>query len=163
MLTPWPLAAAVIFPRAGRIVARLGPERTMIGSLVAATAMAAVTMGFDRTTPLPVVSVVALLGGVPLALGVTASAICALAEFRASEAGIASGVFNSLRQVGSSLGVAIPAAAFDLALVGAPGGGDVIAGSTYAFASRALAFGLVLALVAVVMPRGHAVAMVEPA
>ncbi|MDO8485261.1 MAG: MFS transporter, partial [Candidatus Limnocylindrales bacterium] len=163
VLTPWPLAAAVLFPRAGRIVTRIGPERTMVGSLVVSTAAAALMIAFDRNTPLPIVSLVAALGGVPLALGVVASTTCALAEFPAHEAGIASGVFNSLRQVGSSLGVAVPAAAFDLALAGALGGGDVLAGSTLAFASRAIAFGLVLALVAAILPRGHAVAMPEPA
>jgi EmrB/QacA subfamily drug resistance transporter len=163
VLTPWPLAAALIFPRAGRIVARIGPERTMVGSLVACTTAAALMIAFDRNTPLPIVSLVAMLGGVPLALGVTASTICALAEFPAHEAGIASGVFNSLRQVGSSLGVAVPAAAFDLALAGRLSGSDVLAGSTWAFASRAIAFGLVLALVAAILPRGHAVAMPDPA
>ena len=61
---------------------------------------------FDDGTPFVVVSIVAALGGVPLALGVTASTVCALAEFPAAEAGVASGVFNSLRQVGASFGVA---------------------------------------------------------
>jgi EmrB/QacA subfamily drug resistance transporter len=163
VLTPWPFAAAVLFPRAPRIVTWIGPERTMVGSLVVSTAAAALMIAFDRNTPLPIVSLVAALGGVPLALGVTASTTCALAEFPAHEAGIASGVFNSLRQVGSSLGVAVPAAAFDLALASTIGGGDALAGSTSAFASRAIGFGLVLALVAVILPRGHAVAMPEPA
>jgi EmrB/QacA subfamily drug resistance transporter len=163
VLTPWPLASAILFPRAGRIVARLGPERTMVGSLIVSTAAAVAMIAFDRATPFLLVSLVGVLGGLPLALGVTASTICALAEFRANEAGIASGVFNSLRQVGSSLGVAVPAAAFDLALVGSLGDDDVLAGSTLAFASRAAAFGLVLVLVALIMPRGHVVAMPEPA
>ena len=50
-----------------------------------------------------------------MSLGVVASTMTALSEF-AADAGIAAGVFNSLRQVGSALGVAIPAAAFDLAV-----------------------------------------------
>jgi hypothetical protein len=112
-------------------------------------------IGFDRSTPLPVISLVAAIGGVPIALGVTASTMCALAEFAPSEAGVASGVFNSLRQVGSSLGVAIPAAVFDVALAGGAGT-DPLVGSTWAFASRAVVFGLVLLLVAAIMPRRHA-------
>ena len=107
VLTPWPFLSAFVFPRASRIVASLGPERTMIGSLVVAAAIAAVLMvTFDEDgTPFVVVSIVAALGGVPpLALGVTASTVCALAEFPAAEAGVASGVFNSLRQVGASFG-----------------------------------------------------------
>jgi len=146
VIPPWPLAAAVLFPRSGVIVARLGAERVMITSLVFATLAGAAMVLFDQSTPLVVVSVVAAVGGVPIALGVTASTVSALAGFAQSEAGIASGVFNSLRQVGSSLGVAIPAAVFDAA-----GGG--MAGSTWAFASRAVVFALVLVLVRVVLPR----------
>jgi hypothetical protein len=135
----------------------------MVGS-IALTALAAVmTITFDRSTPLPIVAFVAALGGVPLALGVTASTVCALAEFSPSEAGIASGVFNGLRQVGSSLGVAIPAAAFDLALAGSIGGADPMAGSTWAFASRAVVFGVTLVLVMAILPRQHRVISLEPA
>jgi hypothetical protein len=105
---------------------------------------------FDRSTPLAIVSLVAAVGGVPIALGVTASTVCALAEFPPEEAGVASGVFNSLRQVGSSLGVAIPAAVFDLALASLPGA-DPLAGSVGAFASRAIVFVAVLGLVALLL------------
>jgi hypothetical protein len=91
-----------------------------------------------------------------LAIGATASTMSALAEFAPSEAGTASGAFNSLRQVGSSLGVAIPAAAFDLALAT---GGDQLAGSTWAFASRAVFFGIIVAVVVAVLPRRHSVVL----
>jgi EmrB/QacA subfamily drug resistance transporter len=155
VLTPWPLVAGLLFPRSGAIVTRLGPERVMVASLVIAALAAGAMIGFDRSTPLPVISLVAAIGGVPIALGVTASTMCALAEFAPSEAGVASGVFNSLRQVGSSLGVAIPAAVFDVALAGGAGT-DPLVGSTWAFASRAVVFGLVLLLVAAIMPRRHA-------
>jgi hypothetical protein len=117
---------------------------------------------FDEGTPFVVVSIVAALGGVPLALGVTASTVCALAEFPAAEAGVASGVFNSLRQVGASFGVAIPAAAFDLAQAGnaTP---DPLAGSVWAFASRAVVFVVVLVAVVGIMPRRHMAPLAEPA
>jgi EmrB/QacA subfamily drug resistance transporter len=152
VLTPWPLVAGLLFPRSGALVAKIGPERVMIGSIALAAGAAAAMVGFDRSTPLVVVSLVAAVGGVPIALGVTASTVCALAEFPPEEAGIASGVFNSLRQVGSSLGVAIPAAVFDLALAGAPGA-DPLAGTVGAFASRAVVFVAVLGLLAVLLPR----------
>jgi hypothetical protein len=129
----------------------------MIGSLVVTLVAAALMIGFDRSTPFALVAFVGMLGGVPLALGVTASTACALAEFAPEEAGVASGVFNSLRQVGSSLGVAVPAVAFDFAVAAAAEQG-VLAGSVAAFASRAATFLLVLVLVALIMPRGHAVA-----
>ena len=162
VLTPWPLAAALVFPRASRIVERIGPERTMVGSLVVTVVAAALMVLFDGGTPFPVVALVAVLGGVPLALGVTASTVCALAEFPPHEAGVASGVFNSLRQVGSSLGVAVPAVAFDVALAGSADGG-LLSGSIAAFGSRAVVFVIILGLVAVIMPRRHATALTAPA
>jgi EmrB/QacA subfamily drug resistance transporter len=156
VLTPWPLVAGLLFPRSGAIVTRIGPERTMVGSLVLALVAAWLMVSFDATTPLPVVSFVAALGGVPIALGVTASTVCALAEFRPAEAGVASGVFNALRQIGSSLGVAIPAAVFDLAPGSAPAGAGSI-GTTWALASRGIVFAIALGFVAIVLPRRHLV------
>jgi EmrB/QacA subfamily drug resistance transporter len=162
VLTPWPLLAAVVFPRAGLIVARLGPERVMLGSLAMALGAGALMALFDRTTPFPIVSLVAALGGAPIAVGVTASTMCALAEFSPAEAGVASGVFNSLRQVGSSLGVAIPAAVFDLAAGGVLTGGAAMAGSNAALASRAVVFAIALVAVWLMLPREHAIALPEP-
>ena len=130
----------------------------MIGSLVVTIVAAGLMVLFDGGTPFPLVSLVAMLGGVPLDLGVTASTVCALAEFPPHEAGVASGVFNSLRQVGSSLGVAVPAVAFDVALAGSADGG-LLSGSTAAFGSRAVVFVIILGLVAVIMPRRHATAL----
>jgi predicted MFS family arabinose efflux permease len=142
VLLLWPLSVAILFPRAAAIVARIGPERVLIlspaGGLLGGLAMVA----FDSATPYPVIAVVAALAGIPIALGVTAGAMLALAEFPPAEAGVASGVFNSLRQVGSTLGVAVPAALFDLSLD--LGGGDPVRGSSWALASRAVAFGIVL-------------------
>jgi sugar phosphate permease len=160
VLVPWPLLSGLLFPRAGAIVARIGPERAMVGSLALATIAAAAMALMTPSTPLPIVSFLAALGGVPLAIGVTASTVCALAEFPPSEAGIASGVFNSLRQVGSLLGVAIPAAAFDIAAAGAVASGAATAamsGSTAAFLTRAAVFGIALLLVLVLLPREHRV------
>ena len=156
VLLPWPLIAALVFPRSGVIVSRIGPERVMVGSVAFAAAAGAAMILFDLSTPLVIVSIVAAVGGVPIAFGVTASTSRALSEFPATEAGTASGVFNGLRQVGSSLGVAIPAAAFDLA-----GGGMM--GSTAAFTARAVVFTIVLLSVAVIL-RGRPIerAVISP-
>jgi EmrB/QacA subfamily drug resistance transporter len=151
VLLPWPLLAAILFPRASTIVGRVGTRRTMVGSVAFAFVAALLMVPFDTATPLVVVSAVAAIGGVPMSLGVVASTMTALAEFSPAEAGVASGVFNALRQVGASLGVAIPAAAFDLGVRAAPG--DPVAGATAAFLSRAIVFGVILVLVAVILPR----------
>jgi EmrB/QacA subfamily drug resistance transporter len=161
VLTPWPLVAAFVFPRAGAIVSRIGPERVMLGSLAITLGAGVLMTFFDTATPFPIVSLVAALGGVPIAVGVTASTMCALAEFAPSEAGVASGVFNSLRQVGSSLGVAIPAAVFDVAAGGALTGAAAMAGSNAAFASRAVVFAIALGAVWWLLPREHAVVLPE--
>jgi EmrB/QacA subfamily drug resistance transporter len=151
VLLPWPLLAAFLFPRAASIVARIGAARVMVWSLGFALVAALLMATFDAATPLVVVSAVAALGGVPIALGVVASTATALSEFEPQDAGIAAGVFNSLRQVGSALGVAIPAAAFDLAV--APGATDVMPGSHAAFVSRAVVFAITLAAVWLLLRR----------
>jgi MFS family permease len=142
VLLPWPLLAAVLFPRASAIVARVGTARTMLLSLAFALGAALLMLLFDATTPLVLVSLVAALGGVPMTFGVVASTMTALSEFAPAEAGIAAGVFNSLRQVGSAFGVAIPAAAFDLAV--ADNATDLMPGSHAAFVSRAVVFAIAL-------------------
>jgi EmrB/QacA subfamily drug resistance transporter len=151
VLLPWPLLAAVLFPRAASIVARIGASKVMVWSLVFALAAAVLMAAFDASTPLVVVSAVAALGGVPIALGVVASTVTALSEFRPEDAGIAAGAFNSLRQVGSALGVAIPAAAFDYAL--APGATDLMPGSHAAFVSRVIVFAIALVAVLLLLRR----------
>ena len=143
VLVPWPLVAAFLFPRSAAIARRFGPDRTMTACLLVAVIAAALMIGLDASTPLPVVSLLAALGGAPIAVAVTASTLRALADFPPQEAGVASGVFNSLRQVGASLGVAIPAAVFEL--VAASSG--PAAATSAAFASRAVVFGLVLVAV----------------
>ena len=85
-----------------------------------------------------------------------------VALFRTAEdAGIAAGVFNSLRQVGSALGVAIPAAAFDYVL--APGATDLMPGSHAAFVSRVVVFALALVAVLFLLRRPLAAAVPGPA
>lgn len=153
VIVAWPILALLVFLQSGGIVSRFGSPRVMLGSLLVA-ALASVAMAFfDGGTPLVLVAAVAAIGGAGIALSVTASTVCAIGEFPPQEAAIASGVFNSVRQVGSSLGVAIPAAMYDLATRGALTGARALAGSSYALASRAVVFVLVGVLVAAVMPR----------
>ncbi|MGB2940576.1 MAG: MFS transporter [Candidatus Dormiibacterota bacterium] len=162
VIVAWPILALVVFLRSGGIVSRFGSPRVMFGALLVA-AVASVAMAFfDGGTPLVLVAAVAAIGGAGIALSVTASTACAIGEFPPQEAAVASGVFNSLRQVGSSLGVAIPAALYDVATRGALTGDRALAGSSYALASRAVVFVLVVLLVAAIMPRVSA-APAQPA
>jgi EmrB/QacA subfamily drug resistance transporter len=153
VITPWPLAALVVFLRSGAIVQRFGSERVMLWALIVASASAGVMPFFGAETSLPIVATVAAFGGAAIALSVTASTSCAIAEFPPAEAGIAAGIFNSLRQVGSALGVAIPAAAYDLATGGVLSGGRALRGSSWALGTRVIVFALVVALIAAMVYR----------
>jgi hypothetical protein len=60
------------------------------------------------------------------------------------EAGTGSALFNSLRQLGAAMGVAIPAVAFELIAAGSRRPSDALAGSTAAFAIRLVVLALPL-------------------
>jgi DHA2 family methylenomycin A resistance protein-like MFS transporter len=156
VIVPWPLAALVVFLRSGAVVARFGSERTMVVALIAAAASAMVMPSFDAVTPLWFVAAVAAAGGAAIALSVTASTTCAVAEFPPAQAGVASGIFNSLRQVGSALGVAIPAAAYDAVTRGSLAGAGALRGSAWALGTRAGALVIILVLVVAILPRARA-------
>ncbi|MGH2773425.1 MAG: MFS transporter [Actinomycetota bacterium] len=153
VILAWPLAALVVFLKSSGVVRRFGSQPTMFVALGISVLFAAMMPFFGEGTPLPVVSAIAAAGGAAIALSVTASTVCAVAEFPPSEAGIASGIFNSLRQVGSALGVAIPAAAYDAATGGSLGGTAAFNGSAWAFGSRLAVLALLLVVVAAVLPR----------
>ena len=151
VLLPWPLLAALIFPRGAAIVARFGAPRMMVLSLAFALAAAVLMLAFDPTTPLLVVSAVAALGGVPDVAGRRGQHHDRAVGVRPRRRRDRRGVFNSLRQVGSALGVAIPAAAFDLAV--ANGATDLMPGSHAAFLSRVVVFALSLLAVLLLLRR----------
>ncbi|NJP95661.1 DHA2 family efflux MFS transporter permease subunit [Nonomuraea sp. FMUSA5-5] len=107
-LAPWALGMTVGFPVTGRMVDRFGAERVLLGGMIVyATALA--TVGLLCR---PGVSGVLLV--VPLAVaGLSQSAafgpITALAmrDVGPDLAGAASGVFNTIRQTGTLIGVSV--------------------------------------------------------
>ncbi len=76
-----------------------------------------------------------------------ASATDALAQFRPEDAGTGSALFNSLRQLGAAMGVAIPAVAFELVAAGSRTPDASLAGSAAAFAIRTAVLAVPLILV----------------
>jgi EmrB/QacA subfamily drug resistance transporter len=148
VIAPYPLAAFLAFPHAGRVARAFGIERVMVAGLILLAISGAAMIAFDAATPLPLVSAVGILGGVSTALVIVTSAAEAIAEFAPAEAGVASGIFNSLRQIGAAVGVAIPAAVFDIATGGVMSGPTAVSGGAAAFAVRALLLALVALLVA---------------
>lgn len=154
VLAPSPLVGFFLFPRAGAIAKRLGESRAMLGAAMLGALIAALLVGIDAATPYLVLALLGMASGVAVSLGILTSAAGAVAEFAPQDAGAAAGVFNSIRQVGSALGVAIPVAAFDLAAGGAFGGDVVFDGVRWALVARALVIMLAVAIVAALLRRG---------
>ncbi|MDQ3553934.1 MAG: hypothetical protein M3395_05950 [Chloroflexota bacterium] len=91
-----------------------------------------------------------------------ASATDALSQFAPGEAGTGSALFNSLRQLGAAMGVALPAVAFELARAGDQGNDAALSGSAAAFLLRLVVLIIPLIMVATrwrsgsTPPGGHA-------
>ncbi len=146
VLLPWPLVAFFLFPRAGAIARRVGESRAMILAGGVSALGGAAMVGFDAATPYVAIALLGTLLGASGTFGILTSAAGAVAEFAPQDAGVASGIFNSIRQVGSALGVAIPAAAFDLVAGGAFSGEIVFDGVRWALAARAIVMALAVAV-----------------
>ena len=142
-----PLVGLVFFPFAGRVVGGTGVDRTLFIGLALLVTAAAVMIGWDGETPLWMIVVTNLVTGGGIALTLVASATDAMSQFLPEEAGTGSAVFNSLRQLGAALGVAIPAVAFELVAAGSRSPDASLAGSTAAFAIRLAVLTIPLLLV----------------
>jgi EmrB/QacA subfamily drug resistance transporter len=138
LLLAWSLAAFVAFPRVGALLPRIGERRLMVGSLALTASMIALLATFDGTVPFPVIVPILVVVGFTMAASIVTSAAAAVGEFPPQEAGTASGVFNSIRQLGSVLGVALPAAAYDLAAGGQFAGDAVFDGTRVALGLAAV-------------------------
>ncbi len=148
VLLSGPLVALVGFPVAGRIVAALSVSRAMLVGVVLMVAAGAAMITWTAETPVWWIVVVSVVTGAGIALTLVASASDALAQFAPAEAGTGSALFNSLRQLGAAMGVAVPAVAFEYAAGGARSADASLEGSTAAFAIRTLVLAIPLVLVA---------------
>ena len=161
VLTPWPLLGFFVVPRVGAIVARIGHRTTMLIGLAGCVVATFALIGLAPDAPLWLVAAIELPLGVAMSFGLVTSAAGAVAEFSAADAGIAAAIFNSVRQIGTSLGVAIPAVVYDAVTGGSLAGANVIEGVRWAMAVTAVAFVAVTLLVAaLVRTRTAAVAPV---
>jgi len=147
LLLAAPLVGLVFFPFAGRLVGSIGVDRSLLIGLALLVAGAAVMVGWNGETPLPMVVATNLVTGAGIALTLVASATDAMEQFAPEEAGTGSAVFNSLRQLGAAMGVAIPAAAFELVATGSRTPAASLGGSTAAFAVRLAVLAIPLVLV----------------
>ena len=131
-----PLVGLVGFPFAGTFVRRVGVDRALLLGLVSLVGGAALMLTWGPDTPVWWIVAANLVNGLGIAVTLVASATDALSQFTPEEAGTGSALFNSLRQLGAAMGVAIPAVAFELVAAGSRTPEAALAGSGSAFAIR---------------------------
>ncbi len=150
VLGTWGLVSAAAGLTVERAVRLVGTEALLVGSLVA-LALALAPWAFATSTwPVWLTVVLMALMGAPFSYIIALSAAGAFSGFSPSEAGLAAATFNTMRQIGSSLGVALPAAALSTILDGrtlAPGVVGLNAALDASFTVRVLV--VVVATVAV--------------
>ncbi|HSA53318.1 MAG TPA: MDR family MFS transporter [Yinghuangia sp.] len=90
-----------------RVYPKVGPRRLMVGGLLG-IASAAVMLSFtDENTPSVAFVAILFFTGVSLAFGMVPLQAAAFAKTAPADNGAASTLFNTMRQLGSALGVAI--------------------------------------------------------
>ena len=147
LLLASPLVGLVFFPFAGRAVGAMGVDRALLIGLVVLVAGAAAMVGWGGDTALWLIVTTNLVTGCGVAVTLVASASDAMAQFTPEEAGTGSAVFNSIRQLGAAMGVAVPAVAFELVAAGSRTADASLAGSTSAFVIRLAVLAIPLMLV----------------
>ena len=149
-----PLVALVGFPFGGRMVRSVGVDRSLMAGVSLMLIGSAFMLSWGAGTPVWWIVTTGLVTGAGIALSLVASATDALAQFRPEDAGTGSALFNSLRQLGAAMGVAVPAVAFELLAMGSRTPEASLAGSSAAFVIRTAV--LVVPLVLVLVDRRSA-------
>jgi len=147
LLLAAPLVGLVFFPFAGRVVGAVGVDRALLIGLLLLVAGAAAMVGWSGDTALWLIVATNLVTGAGVAVTLVASASDAMAQFTSEEAGTGSAVFNSIRQLGAAMGVAVPAVAFEMVAAGSRTADASLAGSTAAFFIRVAVLAIPLVLV----------------
>ena len=147
---PVPLVGLVFFPFAGRVVRALGVDLALLAGLGILLGSALVMTTWGATTGAWLIVITNLVTGAGIALTLVASATEALSQFTPEDAGTGSALFNSLRQIGAAMGVALPAVAFDLVAGGSRDLDATLNGSSAAFVLRFVVLAIPLILLMVV-------------
>jgi predicted MFS family arabinose efflux permease len=127
----------------------------MLLGLVSLVVGAALMLTWGGDTPVWWIVATNVVSGFGIAITLVASATDALSQFTPEEAGTGSALFNSLRQLGAAMGVAIPAVAFELVASGSRTSDAALDGSISAFAIRLGVLMLPLVLFLVVSRMRH--------
>ncbi|WP_369201472.1 MFS transporter [Streptomyces sp. PU-14G] len=100
-------AIAVMSVCAGRLTARIGPAAAMaIGYVITGSGLLAI-LTFDSDTSYWIIALVFSALGTGMGLAIAPTTAAALGSVERQHSGIASGVVNSARQAGNTLGIAV--------------------------------------------------------
>jgi MFS family permease len=108
---PLTMALLMVAPLAGRLVGRLG-ERPIVVAGVLAQAAGFGWMALDAGGGYPALVPAMVLAGAGISAALPAAQNAAVGAVPAQAIGVASGVFNAMRQLGGTFGVAIATVAF---------------------------------------------------
>jgi EmrB/QacA subfamily drug resistance transporter len=146
-LLPWILVLIVVGPLTGKLAERLTPPLLVAGGLTVMAAGLALLTGIDEHSRYIDLLPGLIIGGLGGALTIPLNGI-AVGAAPVEKSGVASGVFNTARETGGSLGIAI------IGAVLAAQQHSTTQGAAHAFASgyaRGLAVAACLALIAAVV------------
>ena len=104
---PAAVGTAISLPVASRIYADVGPRRMLIGGFTFAALTLLPFSMIDMNTPVWVVMLLLLLRGLPFAFAVVAAQTLLFGPMESDKAGPASSIYNTLRQIAASFGVAL--------------------------------------------------------
>jgi MFS family permease len=165
-LLPWILMLLLIGPFTGKLTQRVAPRLVIAGGLAVMGAGLLLLTGIDEHSTYTDLLPGLVLGGIGGALTIPLSDV-AIGAAPVEKAGVASGVFNTAREAGGSLGIAVIGAVLSSAQHHTAAGGPA-----HAFAAGyahgllvAAALALVSAVVAVVTlrePRRDASSQLAP-
>jgi EmrB/QacA subfamily drug resistance transporter len=155
-----PMTLCIIFfaPVAGKLSDRLGARWLMSGGMALVSASLVLFSLLDQRSSFWNLFPALLVGGAGMAMAMTPTTAAAMGSVPVDQAGVGSGVLNSMRQVGGSLGVAIMGAILGSYVSVEPGNpaypGQFVDGFQAAlYVAAGIAF--VAALVALVTVRQH--------
>ena len=122
-----PVAIGIVAPFAGKLADRLGARPLTVGGMVIA-AVSLAALGVDATSD---VTVTAALAGIGLGLGLFTppNNAAIMGCVPRQQAGVASGILNMTRGLGTALGLAVTSLVFGLA----GGGSSLPADTRHAF------------------------------
>jgi EmrB/QacA subfamily drug resistance transporter len=107
LLMPQALAVMAFAPFAGKLYPKLGPKRMLVFSLVVFAVSSLMFLAVDLETNLLWLLPIMILRGLAMAFTFIPLQAAAFATIKPQDTGMASSIFNTNRQVASSIGVAI--------------------------------------------------------